>query len=74
MTGFSKLQNVTRTIATGVCRLNLFNKPTTTVTRVITRSSHGRTMFIRPGKFYTKKYMDMTVIFHQKHMFLNLKM
>jgi hypothetical protein len=23
------------------------------------RESHGRTMFIRPGKFYTKKYFDM---------------
>ena len=26
-----------------------------------TRESHGRTMFIRPGKFYTKKYFDMLV-------------
>jgi hypothetical protein len=25
------------------------------------RASHGRTMFIRPGKFYTKKFFDMVV-------------
>lgn len=25
------------------------------------RASHGRTMFIRPGKFYTKKYFDILV-------------
>ena len=30
---------------------------------VQSRGSHGRTMFIRPGKFYTKKYMDMLVIY-----------
>ena len=34
-----------------------------------TRESHGRTMFIRPGKFYTKKYFDMLVRF-LKHLFL----
>lgn len=28
------------------------------------RSSHGRTMFIRPGKFYTKKYFDMLVLIY----------
>ncbi len=27
------------------------------------RGSHGRTMFIRPGKFYTKKYFDLMVFF-----------
>jgi hypothetical protein len=26
------------------------------------RSSHGRQMFIRPGKFYTKKYFDILVL------------
>lgn len=25
------------------------------------RQSHGRAMFIRPGKFYTKKYFDIIV-------------
>jgi len=25
------------------------------------RESHGRTMFIRPGKFYTKKFFDIIV-------------
>lgn len=25
------------------------------------RNSHARTMFIRPGKFYTKKYFDLLV-------------
>ncbi len=27
------------------------------------RGSHGRTMFIRPGKFFTKKYFDILVNF-----------
>ena len=25
------------------------------------RASHGRNMFIRPGKFYTKKFFDIIV-------------
>merc|ERR1712127_225113 len=36
-------------------------KPSTIVNQ--SRGSHGRTMFIRPGKFYTKKYFDM-IHFH----------
>lgn len=38
--------------------------------QVQTRGSHGRTMFIRPGKFYTKKFADIIVriiIILQKH-------
>jgi len=60
MGGFSKILIAAKAIPTSV-RSNLLKKATPAVTQIITRGSHGRTMFIRPGKFYTKKYMDMIV-------------
>jgi len=66
MTGLSKMISSTRSIATSAVKSNLFNKTSSLNSQVLlsqSRGSHGRTMFIRPGKFYTKKYMDL-IHFH----------
>lgn len=68
MSGFSRLFNTAN-----FARLNssiLFNKKVSESVAINLnkqlinqiRESHGRTMFIRPGKFYTKKYFDILVI------------
>ncbi len=64
MTGFSKVLNAAK------CFLRpniLFNKNvglSQLIKSQFVRESHGRTMFIRPGKFYTKKYFDILVNFN----------
>lgn len=67
MSGFSRLLN--RTTSQVLARSTgsiLFNRSIVEANKQlliqITRASHGRTMFIRPGKFYTKKYFDIIVI------------
>ena len=58
MSSFSKLFNISKNILKPNV---LFNKSLNQITIQSTRDSHGRTMFIRPGKFYTKKYFDILV-------------
>jgi hypothetical protein len=63
MTGFSKMLSAARpgvgalfNRATAITSL----KPATrNLLAQFVRESHGRTMFIRPSKFYTKKYYDL---------------
>lgn len=60
MTGFSKILSSFSRLA-GRSSI-LFSKTTgTNLATTQLRESHGRAMFIRPGKFYTKKYFDMLV-------------
>lgn len=57
MSGFSKLIGVSSSLLFGTASKKL------SVSVVQARASHGRTMFIRPGKFYSKKYFDIVVSF-----------
>ena len=68
MTGFSKMLTASKSLVKPVGSVllgrtsSLSLKPVTNqmMTQFV-RESHGRTMFIRPGKFYTKKYFDIIV-------------
>lgn len=74
MSGFSRMLNMSNQAFKSAIRSNssiLFSKSsaesflknTNNQLQMQSRGSHGRTMFIRPGKFYTKKYFDMIVIY-----------
>lgn len=75
MTGFSKILSSAKSSNLFKNSI-LFNKQNTSLqlknagktinnvnNQLITqiREGHARTMFIRPGKFYTKKFMDIMV-------------
>jgi hypothetical protein len=69
MTGFSKILSVGQAVVArpgasfllGRTATQSLVKPSVAnqMLAQFVRESHGRTMFIRPGKFYTKKYFDM---------------
>jgi hypothetical protein len=65
MSGISKLSFMLTKFNLCVKNTNslLFKSNSKSLVFFQTRESHGRTMFIRPGKFYTKKYFDMLVFF-----------
>ena len=64
MTGFSRILNFGKSLVKPSVLFNRatinksINVPNQIVAQFV-RESHGRTMFIRPGKFFTKKYFDI---------------
>lgn len=75
MTGFSRLLSISNRsfiqqtpksqLFASTCnnssKLVLNNAKANNILFTQTRASHGRQLYIRPGKFYTKKFFDIVV-------------